>query len=114
MPLYSYYVSYNLFDIPKIIAAIRPKNSASIAVAERIGMNFTSEYDKEYDGKLMKHFICEINMNKIIFINELVAKTLFESELLRNDYIPRPLQTDIEKLISIYFEKILRLAQSVI
>lgn len=56
---------FDLFDIPKIIATIQPENLASIAVAERIGMNLTSEYDKEYDGKLMKHLIYEIDRSKI-------------------------------------------------
>jgi len=55
---------FDLFDIPKITATIRPENIASIAVAERIDMKLVGEYNKEYNGKLMKHLIYEIGRNE--------------------------------------------------
>ena len=58
--------AFDLFDISKIVATIRPENETSIALAERIGMKMISQYDKEYDGKLMKHFIYEIGRSDII------------------------------------------------
>ena len=52
---------FDLFDVPKIITTIRPENTTSMAVAERIGMKMISEYENEYNGKLMKHLIYEID-----------------------------------------------------
>jgi len=57
---------FDLFDVPKIVATIRPENTTSMAVAERIGMKMISEYEKEYDGKLMKHLIYEIGRSDMI------------------------------------------------
>jgi len=57
---------FDLFDIPKIIATIRPENTAAIAVAERINLVLVAESDKEYDGKLMRHLIYEIERSKTI------------------------------------------------
>ncbi len=39
----------------RVIADIRPENTASLRLAERLGMIFCGEYDKMVDGKIMPH-----------------------------------------------------------
>jgi len=51
---------FDLFGVDKIYAAIRPENTRSIAVAERLGMKPEGEFVITYDGKKMKHLIYSI------------------------------------------------------
>ena len=48
---------FELFGVDKIYASIRPENTRSLAVAERIGMRLEGDYTKTFDGKKMKHLI---------------------------------------------------------
>ena len=51
---------FEKLGIDRIVATVRPENTASIAVAERLGMTVIGEYDKEFDGKVMRHLVYEI------------------------------------------------------
>ncbi|MDL2233032.1 GNAT family N-acetyltransferase [Ruminococcaceae bacterium OttesenSCG-928-L11] len=48
---------FALYDVHKIYATIRPENTSSIRVAERLGMALEGSYIKKYDGKHMEHLI---------------------------------------------------------
>lgn len=48
---------FELFGVDKIYATIRPENTHSVAVAERIGMTLEGEFYKKYNDKRMKHLI---------------------------------------------------------
>lgn len=52
--------AFHTLNIPKLICDIRPMNTASIAVARRIGMKQTGSFVKTYMGKEMPHLIFEI------------------------------------------------------
>lgn len=52
--------AFHTLHIPKLICDIRPTNTASIAVAKRIGMKQTGSFIKIYRGKEMPHLIFEI------------------------------------------------------
>ena len=54
---------FDLFGVDKIYATIRPENTHSLHVAERIGMTPEGEYIKTFDGKKMKHLIYACDNN---------------------------------------------------
>lgn len=49
--------AFKTLNANKIIAQIRPENSSSRKVAEKLGMKIESEYIKHYKGKDMLHLI---------------------------------------------------------
>ena len=51
---------FETLGVNEISATIRPENAASTAVAERLEMTVIGEYDKEFDGKVMRHLVYEI------------------------------------------------------
>ena len=53
--------AFDVLNADKVICDIRPQNTASIAVAKRIGMIRKGEFIKRYNGKDMVHNIFEIN-----------------------------------------------------
>ncbi len=53
--------AFDTLNIPKLICDIRPMNTASIAVAKRIGMVQTGSFVKRYRGKGMPHLIFELH-----------------------------------------------------
>lgn len=55
--------AFTVLKKDKVIATIRPENTASVAVAERLGMVKTGELIKQYNGKDMVHFMFEKDMN---------------------------------------------------
>lgn len=49
--------AFQTLNVPELICDIRPMNTASIAVAKRIGMVETGSFVKVYQGKEMPHLI---------------------------------------------------------
>lgn len=49
--------AFNALNIDKVIAQIRPENTSSRKVAEKIGMKIEGEFIKTYNGKDMLHLI---------------------------------------------------------
>lgn len=52
-------------NLPELIADIRPMNSASCHLAERLGMKATGSYDKIVNGKIMEHRIYRLRMSEV-------------------------------------------------
>jgi len=50
-------LAFNQFGLERIYATIRPENTASVKVAERLGMRKTGQYIKVYQDKEMPHDI---------------------------------------------------------
>jgi RimJ/RimL family protein N-acetyltransferase len=50
-------IAFNHFGIEKLQASIRPENTASVKLAEKLGMRKIGEYIKTYQGKEMPHDI---------------------------------------------------------
>ncbi|MFL8674134.1 GNAT family N-acetyltransferase [Clostridioides sp. GD02404] len=71
-----------------LVADIRPENTASINVAKRLGMKKTSEYDKIYKGKVMKHDIYQLEVSglttKIVEVVEYNPNWKYEFEKLKS------------------------------
>lgn len=55
--------AFHTLHIPRLVCDIRPMNTASIAVARRIGMVETGSFIKHYKGKEMPHLIFELANN---------------------------------------------------
>lgn len=53
--------AFENFGVNKVYVSIRPENTRSIAVAERIGMKPEGGFVKKYNGKKMKHLIYSIS-----------------------------------------------------
>lgn len=49
--------AFSTLHAPKVIAQIRPSNRSSRKVAQKLGMQLESEYNKYYQGKEMPHLI---------------------------------------------------------
>lgn len=58
--------AFNSLKVNQIVATIRPENTKSIAVAERLGMRLTATEVKHYNGKEMPHYVYELVNNIII------------------------------------------------
>ncbi|MGL4672468.1 GNAT family N-acetyltransferase [Cetobacterium sp.] len=56
--------AFNILKASKVIAEIRPKNTKSSKVAERVGMKIEGEFIKVYKGNNMRHFIYSISLEK--------------------------------------------------
>lgn len=56
--------AFRTLNADRIVCDIRPMNTASIAVAKRIGMIETGSFIKKYRGKDMPHLIFELYDNK--------------------------------------------------
>lgn len=52
--------AFHTMNVPKLVCDIRPMNTASIAVARRIGMAETGSFVKHYKGIEMPHLIFEL------------------------------------------------------
>lgn len=52
--------AFNNLKTDKVIAQIRPENTSSIKVAERLNMKLVGQFVKIYEGKEMPHLIYEI------------------------------------------------------
>lgn len=52
--------AFRILEAPKVVCDIRPMNSASIAVAKRLGMRETGIFVKNYLGREMPHLIFEL------------------------------------------------------
>ena len=50
-------LAFAQFGLDRLYATVCPENTASVRVAERIGMRKTGEYIKIYQGKEMPHDI---------------------------------------------------------
>lgn len=53
--------AFRMPGITRVIATIRPENTPSISLAERLGMQQNGIFTKLYRGKQMPHLIYEIN-----------------------------------------------------
>jgi len=53
--------AFDRLKADKVICDIRPLNTTSIAVANRLGMIRNGEFIKKYNGKDMVHYIFEMN-----------------------------------------------------
>ncbi len=49
--------AFRALNAPRVVAAIRPENAASIRVAERIGMRAQGKFDKAYNNQVMPHIL---------------------------------------------------------
>lgn len=49
--------AFTVIGLNKVYASIRPENTRSIRVAERIGMRTEGSFTKQYNGKDMEHII---------------------------------------------------------
>ena len=56
--------AFNELNVQMVIAEIRPENTASRKVAERLGMKCTGKFLKYYRGKQMPHLIYRITKNE--------------------------------------------------
>lgn len=52
--------AFQTLKVPKLVCDIRPMNTASIAVAKRLGMAETGFFIKHYQGQEMPHLIFEL------------------------------------------------------
>lgn len=55
--------AFHTLHVPRLVCDIRPMNTASIAVAKRIGMVETGSFVKHYKGMEMPHLIFELQNN---------------------------------------------------
>lgn len=55
---------FSVLNAPEIVCDIRPQNTASVAVAERIGMKKVGQFVKIYQGKEMPHLIFKLNKDE--------------------------------------------------
>lgn len=56
--------AFRVMNIPGLVCDIRPMNTASVAVAKRIGMTETGSFIKKYRGMDMEHLIFELENGK--------------------------------------------------
>ena len=56
--------AFNVMNIDKVYAPIRPENQASRKVAEKLGFEVQGEYIKQYNGKDMLHYVYSVKRIK--------------------------------------------------
>jgi RimJ/RimL family protein N-acetyltransferase len=53
--------AFTVLHLPELTAQIRPENTASIKVAEKLGMTIKKSFIKHYKNKEMKHFLYSVS-----------------------------------------------------